>query len=57
MTVAEAVTEKEVSREEMNGNSGRHLEECCPFETPAGLGPSVMAGDPETMEVQLLLSH
>ena len=57
MTVAEVVTEKEVSREEMNGNSGRHVEERCPFEMPAVLGPSVIAGDPETMDTQLLLSH
>lgn len=57
MTVAEVVIEKEVSREEMNGNSGSHVAECCPFEKPAVLGPSVMAGDPEIMEIQWLLSH
>lgn len=54
--MAEVVTEKEVSREEMNSKSGSHVEECCSFEMPAVLGSSVMATEPETMEIQLLPS-
>lgn len=57
MTAAEVVNKEVVSRKETNGNSGSHVEESHPFETLMVLGPSVIACDPETMEIQLILSH